>query len=481
MRDQPRENSEHGDNPSRLPIMREGDRDSTDIPCSSTSPQTPGAKKTAEDDVLAVIPTNRSHAASTHGDVESGTQHKEEPDSASPRNPSHAEGTVIETQAQETVHYATMSWWHTALVMIAETISLGILSLPSALATLRYIPGILLLLTLGLLSWYTGTIIYEIKIRHFGTIHSYADIFALWLGKRAGRWFGEVVTNLMLVFIVAAHIVTFSVMMNVLTEGREEGRGMCSTNVFMGVGATVFLGVSLPRTFRANSWASTGSCLSILLATFTALVSIAATPPHPLPPDYAIPPTNLAQTTLAQRTLSLSSLILAYNGQIAYPSLLTEMHHPQRDFPKALRVLILTTTGLYVLIATLIYHFAGSEVASPALGSAPPLGRKIAYGLAIPTIVVAGVIPALVASKQTYRHVWRRRPEVMAEKSWRGRGSWYAVLLGVYVLAWLIGEAIPVFRQLLGVIGAGFGTWFALGFPAVFALGLGLEGAGILR
>ncbi|KAI6917527.1 hypothetical protein KC332_g18393, partial [Hortaea werneckii] len=423
MRDQPRENSEHGDNPSRLPIMREGDRDSTDIPCSSTSPQTPGAKKTAEDDVLAVIPTNRSHAASTHGDVESGTQHKEEPDSASPRNPSHAEGTVIETQAQETVHYATMSWWHTALVMIAETISLGILSLPSALATLRYIPGILLLLTLGLLSWYTGTIIYEIKIRHFGTIHSYADIFALWLGKRAGRWFGEVVTNLMLVFIVAAHIVTFSVMMNVLTEGREEGRGMCSTNVFMGVGATVFLGVSLPRTFRANSWASTGSCLSILLATFTALVSIAATPPHPLPPDYAIPPTNLAQTTLAQRTLSLSSLILAYNGQIAYPSLLTEMHHPQRDFPKALRVLILTTTGLYVLIATLIYHFAGSEVASPALGSAPPLGRKIAYGLAIPTIVVAGVIPALVASKQTYRHVWRRRPEVMAEKSWRGRGS----------------------------------------------------------
>ncbi|KAI6807707.1 hypothetical protein KC342_g18751 [Hortaea werneckii] len=194
MRDQPRENSEHGDNPSRLPIMREGDRDSTDIPCSSTSPQTPGAKKTAEDDVLAVIPTNRSHAASTHGDVESGTQHKEEPDSASPRNPSHAEGTVIETQAQETVHYATMSWWHTAL---AETISLGILSLPGALATLGCIPGILLLLTLGLLSWYTGTIIYEIKIQHFSSIHSYADIFSLWLGKRAGRWFGEVVTNLM--------------------------------------------------------------------------------------------------------------------------------------------------------------------------------------------------------------------------------------------------------------------------------------------
>lgn len=154
------------------------------------------------------------------------------------------------------------------------------------------------------------------------------------------------------------------------------------------------------------------------------------------------------------------------------------MHTPQKDFPKSLRFLILTTTTLYILTATLIYHYAGTSVSSPALGSAPPLGRKLAYGFAIPTIVVAGVIPALVASKQMYRHVWRRNPGVMAEKSWRGRGSWYGVLGGVYVLAWLMGEAIPVFRQLLGVIGAGFGTWFALGFPAVFALGLGWEGSG---
>ncbi|KAI7374310.1 hypothetical protein KC336_g20239, partial [Hortaea werneckii] len=200
MCDQPQENLEHGDDPSALPIMREGDRDSTAVPCSSASLQTPRAKKTAEDDVLAVVPTNPSHGGSSHGDIESGTKYKEEPDSASPRNASHAEGTVVETQAQETVHYATMSWWHTALVMIAETVSLGILSLPSALATLGYIPGILLLLILGLLSWYTGTIIYRLKTQHFSSIHSYADIFSLWLGRRAGRGFGEVVTNLMLVF-----------------------------------------------------------------------------------------------------------------------------------------------------------------------------------------------------------------------------------------------------------------------------------------
>ncbi|RMY66808.1 hypothetical protein D0864_11743 [Hortaea werneckii] len=398
-RDQPQENLEHGGYLSRSSIMREDDCDSTAIPRSPTSPQAPGEKRTAEDDILAVVPTNPSQGDSSHGDIESGPEHKEEPDNLSPRNASHAEGTVIETPPQDEVHYATMSWWHTALVMIAETVSLGILSLPSALATLGYIPGILLILTLGLLSWYTGHIIYQLKMQHFASIHSYADIFdILWPGG-PGRWFGEVATGLMLVFIVAAHVLAFSVMMNVLTNGGEGegGGGMCSTNVFMAVGTVVCLGVSLPRTFRANRWASMGSCLSILLATFTALTSIALTTPHPLPPSYPLPPAHLPQTTLPQRTLSLSSLILAYNGQIAYPTLLTEMHTPQKDFPKSLRFLILTTTTLYILTATLIYHYAGTSVSSPALGSAPPLGRKLAYGFAIPTIVVAGVIPALVA------------------------------------------------------------------------------------
>ncbi|KAI7553535.1 hypothetical protein KC343_g14363, partial [Hortaea werneckii] len=344
-RDQPQENLEHGGYLSRSSIMREDDCDSTAIPRSPTSPQAPGEKRTAEDDILAVVPTNPSQGDSSHGDIESGPEHKEEPDNLSPRNASHAEGTVIETPPQDEVHYATMSWWHTAL---AETVSLGILSLPSALATLGYIPGILLILTLGLLSWYTGHIIYQLKMQHFASIHSYADIFdILWPGG-PGRWFGEVATGLMLVFIVAAHVLAFT-------------------------------------------------CLSILLATFTALTSIALTTPHPLPPSYPLPPAHLPQTTLPQRTLSLSSLILAYNGQIAYPTLLTEMHTPQKDFPKSLRFLILTTTTLYILTATLIYHYAGTSVSSPALGSAPPLGRKLAYGFAIPTIVVAGVIPALVA------------------------------------------------------------------------------------
>jgi len=174
--------------------------------------------------------------------------------------------------------------------------------------------------------------------------------------------------------------------------------------------------------------------------------------------------------------MSTSSIILAYNGHIAYPSIIAEMKEP-RDFPKALALLESVTITFYVIVAVVIYYYAGSGVESPALSSASPLIGKIAYGIALPTIIVAGVIAALVAAKQIYRHVWAKQPKVMKEKSFRARLSWYAILAALYLVAWIIAEAIPVFQQLLGVIGALFGTWFALGFCAMFWLWMNWKGS----
>jgi amino acid permease len=47
--------------------------------------------------------------------------------------------------------------------MIAETISLGILSLPSVLATIGFVPGIILIISLGLVATYTGYVLGQYK------------------------------------------------------------------------------------------------------------------------------------------------------------------------------------------------------------------------------------------------------------------------------------------------------------------------------
>lgn len=62
-----------------------------------------------------------------------------------------------------------------------------------------------------------------------------------------------------------------------------------------------------------------------------------------------------------------------------------ELKNP-RDFPKALYLLQAAEIGIYLLASLVIYRYAGADVASPALGSAPSVVSKIAYGLALPAV-----------------------------------------------------------------------------------------------
>ena len=74
-------------------------------------------------------------------------------------------------------------------------------------------------------------------------------------------------------------------------------------------------------------------------------------------------------------------------GHLSFFAFMAELKDPY-DFPKALYLLQGTDISLYIVAAIVIYYYTGSEVASPALGSAGPLISKIAYGMALPTVSV---------------------------------------------------------------------------------------------
>ena len=190
--------------------------------------------------------------------------------------------------------------------------------------------------------------------------------------------------------------------------------------------------------------------------------------------SFAVVPSRLGSFT--DGAMAVSNIILAYNGHIAYPTIISEMKEPC-DFPKALILLESVTITFYIVVAVVIYYHAGQDVASPAIGSASPLVSKIAFGIAIPTIIVAGVIPAIVAAKSIYGHVWGKQPHVLSEKTTRARASWYAIIAGLWIVAWAIASAIPVFNQLVALIGALFGTWFCLGFCALMWMWMNWKGS----
>ena len=70
---------------------------------------------------------------------------------------------------------------------------------------------------------------------------------------------------------------------------------------------------------------------------------------------------------------------------MAFFSFISELKNP-KDFPKALALLQVSDITMYIVVAVVVYCYGGNDVASPALGAAGPVVKKIAYGIAIPTV-----------------------------------------------------------------------------------------------
>lgn len=146
------------------------------------------------------------------------------------------------------VKYRTMAWWQAALIMIAETISLGILSLPSVLASVGLVAGIILIVGLGILATYTGYTIGQFRMA-YPHVHNMADAGEVLLGVVGREVFGAAQT-IFLIFTMGSHILTFTIAMNAIT-----GHATCT--IVWGIVALVILFIfTLPRTLRKVSYLS---------------------------------------------------------------------------------------------------------------------------------------------------------------------------------------------------------------------------------
>lgn len=95
--------------------------------------------------------------------------------------------------------------------------------------------------------------------------------------------------------------------------------------------------------------------------------------------------------TFYEAISALSSMVFAYAGTPAFFSIISEMREP-RDYTKSLIACQGTVTATYTAIGIVVYYYCGSYVASPALGSAGHLMKKVCYGIALPGLLVSCLI-----------------------------------------------------------------------------------------
>ncbi|KAJ5682504.1 Amino acid transporter transmembrane [Penicillium macrosclerotiorum] len=348
------------------------------------------------------------------------------------------------------VKYKVLKWWQCGLLMVAETVSLGVLSLPAAVATMGLVPSIIVLLGLGVITTYTGYIMGQMKLR-FPQITTMADAGEVIAGK-FGREFVGACWIIFFIFIMASHLLTFTVAMNTITD-----HGTC-TIVFGIVGMVISFVCSLPRTLEKMSWLSLVSFFSILTAVLITMIALGIEKP-------GSGVVAIANTNLYHGFTAVTNIVFAFCSHGAFFGLMAELRNP-RDFTKSLCLLQGIDVSLYLVAAVVIYRYAGDDVTSPALGSASPIVSKIAYGIALPTIVIAGVINGHVAFKYVYVRIFRGTDR-MHKRDFIAISSWVGIALAMWILAWIIASAIPVFSNLLSLITALFASWFSFGFPSI--------------
>jgi amino acid permease len=59
-----------------------------------------------------------------------------------------------------------MTWPLVAVLMIAEIVSNGMLSLPSSLAVVGIVPGVIVIVFLGVFATFTSWLLIQFKLRH---------------------------------------------------------------------------------------------------------------------------------------------------------------------------------------------------------------------------------------------------------------------------------------------------------------------------
>ncbi|KAJ8061171.1 hypothetical protein OCU04_010244 [Sclerotinia nivalis] len=152
------------------------------------------------------------------------------------------------------------------------------------------------------------------------------------------------------------------------------------------------------------------------------------------------------------------SLVFAYAGTPGYFNIHSEMRNP-RGYTRSVFVSQGLITAIYIAIGIVVYYFCGSYVASPALGSAGLVMKKVCYGLALPGLLVSTILLSHLPAKFLFLRLLRGSKHLTSNSKTHWI-VWLSCTATVIICAYVIASAIPIFGGLISLIGALFGTFF---------------------
>ncbi|KAK4094173.1 amino acid transporter [Purpureocillium lilacinum] len=348
-------------------------------------------------------------------------------------------------------NYRNVGWLGTAGLMMKTQIGLGVLSFPSVFDTLGMVPGVILLCTIAGITTWSNYIVGVFKLNH-RHVYGVDDAGQLMFG-RIGKELFAIAFMGMYVMTAGSAMLSISICLNALSNHRT------CTAVFVAVAFVMVFILSSIRTLGRITWLAMIGVGAIIVAVLTVTIATGVQDRPPSAPrdvawqsDYKL----FGNPTFSQAISAVSTLIFAYAGTGAFFPIVSEMRDP-RLYPRALALCQTVITVIFLVVGIVVYYYCGSYVASPALGSAGTTIKKVSYGIALPGLLVSGILLAHVSSKYVFVRILRGSDHLTSNTiiHW---ATWLGCSFGVSIVAYILASSIPVFNGIVSLAGALFGT-----------------------
>jgi len=278
-----------------------------------------------------------------------------------------------------------------------------------------------------------------------------------------GREFVGVMFMIAFIFCTGSGLVAISIAFNALSE-----HGACSV-AFTFVGTILTVMFSCIRTWAKMTWLMSIGFISVMAGVLVVVIGITfnsrpAAAPQTGP--YELGFYAIAYPTFAAGMTAACSIFVSSCGCPGYIPVIAEMRKP-KDFKKSAIIVAVLVGSIYLSFSMVMYRWCGQWIASPSLGSAGPLLKKVAYGIALPSLVVSAGIFNHTSAKYLFVRLLRNTEHLQSDSliHW---STWIGCNAGVGILAFILAEAIPVFNYILSLTGALFFVPMRLMFPAFF-------------
>ncbi|KAK3323000.1 transmembrane amino acid transporter family protein [Apodospora peruviana] len=384
----------------------------------------------------------------------------------------------------------TASWG--GVFYLITTDILGPTSAPWSFAQMGYGPGVALYTVFGVMSYYSGWILWKAFLALDSDrypLRGYGDLYYRVFGA-VSRHLINFAQGLQLLLVVAVLILGNGQAISQISKGPDGNEGLCFVVclvIFMLAGFVL----GQIRTLQRFSWIANIAVYLNLLCIFMVMGVAANYAPNyaateasfgfaegpPIVKFAGTPPDGFASggSGFIGSLNGLNQAVYSYGGCMVFAAFLAEMRHPM-DFWKSLLIAEVFIYAVYMFFGMFVYSYQGQFTYNPAhQGLSPYSWQTVGNIINLIGALIAAALYGNIGLKVLYIEVFQEIFNFPPLTVKRGKLLWAALVPVYWAVAFLIGAAIPQFSYISGFIGAMFILSFTYTLPALLALGFWIK------